>query len=547
MMNGRKLKAAAGLMVVVLLTMLVAACSGGTSSSGDKQPVNGDPGNEADKLLAELKNSESSPFQPALEISIASIYDPPKNDHNYVQRYLEQKFNIKIKNIRLDTIRWREQLNMLLATGEIPDIMPGVAVDSDMVEWVEQGIIASIPEEEIRRYMPRYVADFESVTDTVWNVGRFKGENWGVPRIWGNGTLGFLPAYNEDWLQTIGYLEPPKTLTELEDVLTKFAYNDPDGNNEHDTYGMTGRAKDSTNQMFNLVFSTFGINPYYYAVEEDGEIAYSGLSEETRQGLKLLNKWFEQGLIDPEFITDSNGEIRSKFVAEKIGVFDTGMWQHLYDDGYFGATVLEQGIDMVIGKPLVGSKGVAYSLSNGSVQAPLMFGAQLQNDPEKRARILQMLEFVGMEEEGFLTTVFGIEGVTYAFDGEVAVYIEENGGADARAELGVGGFYNPLSGRVVAMEKFYLSPEKLEFRAQHSEGFQFIYDALGTTVLPSKSKYYELLRTLQDQYFIKAISGEADTDRDFDDFVAQWLKSGGQVLLDEANQLYAERNAGTGS
>lgn len=493
-------------------------------------------------MPAIVGDREESPFQPPIEISIASIYDLPKNDYNYVQRYLEQKFNVKIKNIRLETIRWREQLNMLLASGEIPDIMPGVALDSDMVEWAEQGIIASISEEEIRQYMPRYVADFESVTASAWDVGKFEGENWGVPRIWGNGTLGFLPAYNGDWLQAIGYSEPPKTLEELEDVLTKFTFNDPDGNNEHDTYGMTGRAKDATNQMFNIVFSTFGINPYYYAIDESGAIVYSGLSEETRQGLKLLNQWFEQGLIDPEFITDSNGEIRSKFVGGQIGLFDTGMWQHLYDDGFFGAKAIEEDVKLVIGTPLIGAKGKPYSLSNGSMQAPLMFGAQLEDDEEKRARILQMLEFVGMDEEGFLTTVFGIEGVSYTFDGDVAVYTEEYSSGEAGALLGIGGFYNPLSGRVVAMEKFFLSPEKIEFREKHSEGFDLITDALGTTVLKSKPKYNELLQTMQDQYIIKAISGEADTDKDFDDFVAQWLKAGGQVLLDEANQLQAERN-----
>lgn len=530
----RKAFIAVSVLLLMLLSMLAAGCNGKEQLKLERADQKG--------MAAELDNREISPFQPTLEISIASIYDLPQNDYNFVQRYLEQKFNVKIKNIRLDTIRWREQLNMLLASGEIPDIMPGIAIDSDMVEWAEQGIIASIAEEEIRQYMPKYVADFESVAKEAWDVGQYQGENWGVPRVWGNGTLGFLPAYNEDWLQAIGYSEPPRTLEELEDVLAKFTLNDPDGNSEHDTYGMTGRARDATNQMFNAVFSAFGINPYYYAVGEDGKIVYSGLAEETRQGLKLLNKWFEKGLIDPEFITDSNGEIRSKFIEGQIGMFDTGMWQHLYEDGYFGEAAIEAGVNMVIGKPLIGPQGKSYSLSNGSIQAPLMFGIQLEQDAEKRARILQMLEFVGMEEEGFLTTVFGIEDVSYTFDGDVVVFTEEYSTGEARAQLGIGGFYNPLNGRVIAMEKFYLTPEKVEFREQHSRGYELITDVLGTVVLQSKPQYDELLRTMQDQYFIKAISGEADTDKDFDDFVSQWLKSGGLELLDEANKIVIERS-----
>jgi len=533
MMDKRKIMVVVSMVALLLIATMASACSGKHEAKDET---------DEEIKIPEAVNGEASAFQPTLEISIASIYGLPKYDNNYVQRYLEQKFNVNIKNIRLETIRWREQLNMLLASGEIPDIMPGVAVDSDMVEWAEQGIIASISEEEIRKYMPRYVADFESVAVSAWDVGKFEDKNWGVPRIWGNGTLGFLPAYNGDWLQAIGYSEPPKTLAELEDVLTKFTFNDPDGNNVHDTYGMTGRAKDATNQMFNLVFSTFGINPYYYALDENGKVVYSGLSEETRQGLKLLNQWFERGLIDPEFITDSNSEIRTKFVGGQIGLFDTGMWQHLYDDGFFGATAIEEEVELVIGKPLIGAKGKPYALSNGSLQAPQMFGIQLEEDAEKRARILQMLEFVGMEDEGYLTTVFGIEGESYTFDGDVVVSTEEYSSGEAGALLGIGGFYNPLSGRVVAMEKYFISPEKIEFRDKHSEGYDLITDVLGTTVLQSKSKYNEMLQNMQDQYFIKAISGEADTDKDFDDFVAQWLKAGGQVLLDEANKLHAERN-----
>src|SRR5690606_18062973 len=121
--------------------------------------------------------------------------------------------------------------------------------------------------------------------------------------------------------------------------------------------------KDATNQMFNIVFSALGINPYYFAVNDEGEIVYSGLSEETRQGLKLLNQWFSKGLIDPEFITDSNAEIRSKFINEKIGVFDTGMWQHLYEDGYFGAEAESSEVELVVGTPLMDDEGVRYSLS----------------------------------------------------------------------------------------------------------------------------------------------------------------------------------------
>lgn len=46
---------------------------------------------------------------------------------------------------------------------------------------------------------------------------------------------------------------------------------------------------------------------------------------------------------------------------------------------------------------------------------------------------------------------------------------------------------------------------------------------------------------LQDTYLIKSIYGEANMDKDFDKFKEDWLRSGGQAIVDEANKIYQER------
>lgn len=377
-MKNRKKMLTTASSILLSMSLLVVGCSGNNGNNVKTE----NSGKNVSTNAPEVKASDD-PMGKTIEITIANTFDPPKADNNFVQKYLEEKFNVKIKNVKFERATWKEQINVLLASGDIPDILPGDAVDTDMVQWAKQGIIASISEDDIRKYMPNYVADFESVAPNAWVVGKIDGKNWGVPRVWGNGATGFLPAYNGDWLTAIGYTEPPKNLEELEDVLTKFTFEDPDKNGKKDTYGMTGRAKDATNQMFNSVFSAFGINPYQYAVAQDGTLAYSGLSEQTRQGLKLLNSWYKKGIIDPEFITDDNGKIQEKFVSGRTGMLDTGMWHHLYDDGYFGLISIEQNRKLVVGTPIIGASGEGYSMSNGALQAPMLFGAQLEEDEEK--------------------------------------------------------------------------------------------------------------------------------------------------------------------
>ncbi len=59
--------------------------------------------------------------------------------------------------------------------------------------------------------------------------------------------------------------------------------------------------------------------------------------------------------------------------------------------------------------------------------------------------------------------------------------------------------------------------------------------------MESKSQYWGNLLTLQDTYLIKSIYGEANTDKDFDKFKEDWLRSGGQAIVEQANKIYQER------
>ncbi|KRE48746.1 extracellular solute-binding protein [Paenibacillus sp. Soil522] len=513
--------------IVLSMFLLVTGCSGNNGNTGNTPKV----------------TSPAQDKEEPIEITIANVADIPKTDDNFAVKYLEEKFNVKIKTVRFESASWKEQINVMLASNEIPDIFPSPSGEGDMVQWANQGIIGSISVEDIRQYMPKYVADFEAVAPNAWDVGTYQSKNWGVPRVWDAGATGFTPAYNGDWLEAIGFSEPPKTLTEFEDMLTKFTFDDPDKNGKDDTHGMTGRGKDFTPSMFSPVFGAFGVAPYQFKVGADGKLVNGAITEETRQTLKLLNKWYKAGIIDPEFITDTNGEIQQKFVSGKTGIVDTGMWHHLFADGYFGKISIDQGRKLVVGTALTGPNGDSYVVANGALQAPLMFGIDVEKNEKKRIKILQMLEFMATDTEGYMTTVFGEEGVSYTMDGDVAVWTEAYSDGDKRTELGIGGFYNPFVQKVSSMMKHHLSTEKIAFRDKVTSGVKVLTDALGPAVLESKTQYDTVVKPLQDQYFVKAISGELDTDKSFDDFVEQWLKTGGQAYTDEANKLYAERNA----
>ncbi|MDF2835313.1 MAG: ABC-type sugar transport system periplasmic component-like protein [Paenibacillus sp.] len=515
------------LALAMTASLVAAGCSnngGNASPTGSAAPTNAANGDSANEETITISTN-------------ASTWDIPTNDDNPTQKYLEERYNVKFVNMRGTD----ENFKVKVASGEIPDIFVHNASEADMSNWARQGVIAEIPIDEIKQHMPNYTAHVESINPNPWDVGMIDGKNYGVPRNWLNGSYGFIPTFNGEWLKAIGYDAPPQTIEELEDVLTKFRNNDPDGNGAKDTYGMSGRSKDVRVQLFNSIFAAHGINPYHFKLAEDGTITWGGITGEAKETLKLLRKWYEGGLIDPEFMTDDGALVDQKFLSQKLGYFDHKMYHHNFAGE---AAAKESGITQVYGKGLTGPGGSNLVMSNGMSQVPLLFGKQVAEDDAKRERILTMLEDMVTNEEPYLRTIFGVEGESYDLvDGFVVMKEEFTATPDKAREMGIGGYYNPLVERDTEMWKFHFTQERLEFRDKVNEGLHIVSDVLGPTALESKAKYIANLNTQQDEFYVKAIIGKDDVDQAFEAFKAQWLKSGGQEMIDEATKVYQERQA----
>jgi len=517
-------------LLLAIVATLLAACSGndGNSNSGANTGTNaGANGGGA--------NDAPSSEEPIVIATNASTWEIPTNDDNPTQQYLEEKYNVKFVNMRGTD----ENFKVMVGSGEIPDIFSHNISEADMTNWARQGVIASLDIEEIRQHMPSYIAHVEEINPMAWAPGNIDGDNYGVPRTWLNGAYGFIPTFNGEWLKAIGYAEPPKTLEELEDVFTKFRNNDPDGNGQKDTYALSGRGKDVRVQLFNSIYAAHGSIPYHFMLAADGSVTWGGITDEAKEATKLLNKWYKEGIIDPEFMTDDGALLDQKWNSKKIGYIDHKMYHHL-----FGAQAAdtENGITAVYGKGLVGPSDESLVMSNGASQVPLLFGKQVEEDDAKRVRILQMLEDLATNDEAYLRTVFGVEGESYDMvDGTPLMKEAFTTTPDKAREMGIGGYYNPLIERDTSTWKFHFTKDKLAFRDTVNDGQKTLSDILGPTALETKGKYMATLQTLQDEFYVKAIIGDDDIDAAFEAFKQQWLKSGGEELLDEANKVYQAR------
>ncbi|MFC0329065.1 extracellular solute-binding protein [Paenibacillus sepulcri] len=533
-MKGKAFKAIA---FALLLMIVLAGCS--SKENNNSPAAAAEPGTDAPAPAATEEEADKP-----IEISWIASYIPGKD--TMAQKYVEERFNMKIDPIGIDRSNWEQQLNIKLAANTKPDFFGNLDSRMDNFKgWVKQGIVGEIPVEKIREFAPKYSQMIDDADPTDWDVPVVDGKNYGIPKIYAEGDSPFVPAFNKAWLTKIGYSEPPKTIAELEDVLTKFRNDDPDGNGKKDTYGLTARGKDTlgSNQIFNTVFASFGITPSGWVLQADGSVQYGLVTEQARAAFKLLNKWYKAGLIDPEFVTDDWNTYRAKFVGGKAGMMDQALWYHYHSSGQVGQDAAKAGMDMIVGKPVVGEAGKMMGIAQGFKQVPFAIGADAAKDPKKVEAILKMVETLATDEEAYLMTSYGEEGVNYdiAEGGGVVPRPEFTDPIQATSALGIN-FFSPIKGNNPLMLKIDYPAEKVAFRTQvNDKGITPITDAMQMKTLPSWDANKDALQKMAKEYELKFILGEADTDKGFDTFISEMNKAGLEQATAEANEVYATK------
>lgn len=516
------------LIVATILALITAGCNGSTNS---KTP--GDNGTSAE---SGEKAGESKTEKP-MEISWLS-FNPPENDSSPVQQALEKKFNVIFKNVRIERANYNEHMNIKLSSGEIPDLIYLDSSPQRLEELVKQGVLAELPVDEIKQNMPEYSKTLDEADPSIWTYGLVNGKSYGVPVIWPIGSLPFLPGYNANWLNKIGYSEPPKTLEEFEDVLRKFRNDDPDGNKKKDTFGYSGEGTDS--RSFSTVFSAFQVRTDYMVDGKTGKIVYGMTTEGAREAFKLLNKWYKEGLIDPEFVTKTANDYHDDFINGKVGVRDWMSFQFEPRIGIIGSPFYAKNPDnkITVGQQITGPDGAGLAYSYGSKNAFLAMGRQVADDPAKKKKLYEILNALATDDQTYLTAVYGIEGEHFQMENGKPIMKPEYASENNKYKIGAGTFYGLFGTKSKLMEHFDYTDDTLKFIDGLKEKGGETLEGLPLYV-PAMDKYPDLGKLAQ-EYYIKFIRGETDLDAGFDTFVNAWNDAGGSEILNEVNEKYKD-------
>ncbi|SFL73116.1 putative aldouronate transport system substrate-binding protein [Paenibacillus sp. 1_12] len=538
-MNPKVMRHVGSWMSAAMLASTLAACSSGGNTPAPAAPATAPAA--ADKgATAQPKNE--APV--TIEWAGYNINDVAPDPNAEILQEISKRFNAKINVWTADSQKYSEVFNVRMASGEIPDILR--LKGFELAKLVDSGVAAEIPVETIKQKAPNYykmILDNDT-SGSAFRASMYKGKNYGLSAFQLDGTYPTSLVWRMDWLNNVGITKVPETLAEFEDAIYKFTNNDPDKNGKKDTYGLSSTAMQAVLGAFGPIPTDVikGTTPYsalWYTVK-DNKVLMDAIQPEMKEGLKLLAKWYKDGVIDPEFVTGENKggywATSHAFINNRVGVTGNVMFYHWtppLTEGDLGGAVYQEfmkvkpdakyGETWALGKAIKGPDGKAFGANIwGYNNETLVITKNAVKDPRKLDTILKMLDTLVTDKDYYMLASAGVKDKDYTVNKDGAVVSKLKNPTES-AQRGVGTFGMYTNNPVVVKEIF---------KAKYELADKVKGTGTPPSYLPSveaSGKYTADMQKLTTENYIKIITGEQPIDS-FDEYVKKARAAGANEI-----------------
>lgn len=256
----------------------------------------------------------------------SNLPDGNTYEDNAYTRYLKKILNIQNENIYMESEdRYDEFVNILIKDQTLPDVL--VISDRGMLkELVENDLVEDLTEVYQNCTSKRIKEMFESYGSGLLESVKFDGKLMAIPEtVTDHGPR--LIWLRKDWIDELG-LEEPKTLEDAFDIVEAFVQNRMGTAEGEEPVGLVCDTDlvGSTSSSYSVdpVFDKFGASPRKW-INQNGEIVYGSVTEETRNALSYLHELYERGVLDQNFALRAQNNLRDLVVSGKCGAF-FGLW-----------------------------------------------------------------------------------------------------------------------------------------------------------------------------------------------------------------------------
>ncbi len=460
-----------------------------------------------------------------------AIFQPIENDP--IKQYMDKKFNTDVKFTSLKAEDLKSTVAVRYSSGDAPEVVQMPYLYKDVaISLFEQGNL--IDATKVLPYMPQlaqYVTaaykEYATVNGNMIGIPRYPtfADNWGL-------------YIRSDWLDGFG-MNKPATEDELFAYARACVEKDPNKNGKADTWFMGGAGGGNGFSMLDQLRSMYG-HPSYNIT--DGKINHPMIDGTTRNFLLFLKKLNDNKLLAPDWYTIDWERFKSYSMNDQIGMVNYPGW-NLIDETYNAHKMDAESIKVWEPMdPLKSNDGKGGMLTiGGTPNGTYVFRKDIEKDTGKLKRIAHFLDSCMYPNENYWAISQG---------GGPEVYPE--GSRVTRNADGTNVFYINKD----------VHPAYTEQKNNCLWDWQFIgytlvwqvYDDEPVGVLGSKYnqyvinlpryKNYDMLIT-QDaavdskmkEFVLKNeiafVLGKRSFD-EWDKYVDEWKKAGGQTLLETA-------------
>ncbi len=340
--------------------------------------------------------------------------DDPELGYNPMTCYqeAEKRTGVKINWIVAPQNQSKEQFNLMIASGDLPDIIEGYwrfYLPGGERQAYEDGIIIKL-NDYLEDSAPNLQKILKSDDEVRKLLSADKGEIFYFPYLTLDDAVRVFygPIIREDWLDKLG-LDIPTTIEEWDTALHKMKSGDPNGNGEADEIPLIFSTRSEPLHEIrrsHAFIGAYGITRKFYL---DGDtVKYGEIQPEYKQFLELFNGWYEDGLIDPDFATMNTSTMDAKIAGNKAGAFI----------GWISD--LMKFTDLMADTPGVKFSATPYPSLKKGEKAPYGYYAPKVNSLltsittqcENPQKAVEWLDYK-YGTEGNMLFNFGVEGVSY--------------------------------------------------------------------------------------------------------------------------------------
>lgn len=479
--------------------------------------------------------------------------DPTNNMYTeYIKKGMLEDHNVEVEFVKVP--RWTEveEINNLLAAGTAPDICVTYSYPT-VLTYAEMGGVLDLSSyvEDYRSELTN-LWDWLGETNMYWDKDPVDGTLWAI-----EGKLAVNNRINtfvrKDWLDKLG-LQAPTTTEDFEAMLNAFEENkdtllgaDADKMVPYSvSYDVGWRA---ATLIESFIDPDITDKEYYINGYDDRKLTQNG----TKEAVRLLNKWYNQGLLWDNFALYGSGDTTEDDMlkAGYVGAF-THNWDYPFRNGVDSINAnLQRNVGedayFIAIDPFDDSKGTHTKYVSSTAGDRKIFFPHTNDEP--LACMLYLDWISDPEHIQYLQT--GDEGVTHNVLESGAIQTVAATG-DAIMNSGMNIDYT------ITCNGLHLADEALTKLSQAYNYAEIDPDVVAEAdkiaqtdavpaknvnvgVIESEANIGDTLSAKRDQAYDNAvIASEADFDSVWDSMIADYLNAGGQAIMDERAAKWQE-------